>query len=205
MTQDKARTKELLSKKYKSEAEIEELIRLNEALVHAILKNYNMYGNEDALSYGLEGLYKAINEFNPDLGYQFSTLAYVVVRNRIGQYARMCKKEFKIDVVSYDVYIKNAKEATNNKPTVYDLLQSSFNTHNQAMQKDNVTNIKRAIKQLYNRASGKEKDILKCWITSDFSMIQEEIMVKANSSQAHVSRCLRKFKKDLKIKLEAIL
>lgn len=53
-------------------------------------KNSNLY--EDFVSLGNIGLLSAIENFNKDIGYQFSTYAYYCIRNSIFEYMRNNKK-----------------------------------------------------------------------------------------------------------------
>ena len=60
MTHNKKRTMELLKVQNKTEEHFTELVKLNTGLVYKLMNSYNLTHDDDAYSYGLEALYKAI-------------------------------------------------------------------------------------------------------------------------------------------------
>jgi RNA polymerase primary sigma factor len=66
-------------------AEVKEIIVLaNQGLIADIAKHYaGRVPSGDLIQYGNEGLIKAIEKFNPSLGYKFSTYAYQWIRRSI--------------------------------------------------------------------------------------------------------------------------
>lgn len=67
-------------------AEQQELAAANVGLVYWVVKRMGQGRDDDALGAGHEGLVAAARNFDPAMGYQFSTYAQVAIRRRIGQY-----------------------------------------------------------------------------------------------------------------------
>ena len=87
----------------------EELILHNLKLVLNIVKKYKNYNSEDLISIGTIGLVKAIDTFDIDKGYTFSTYAARCIENEILMYFR--KKENKeIYKISLDDTITSEKD-----------------------------------------------------------------------------------------------
>ena len=79
----------LLAKAYKASFFIDEIkvafLEANTGLVRSIVNKFNSHGVEtgDMMASGLEGVLWALEKFNPDLGYKFSTYATPWIHQRI--------------------------------------------------------------------------------------------------------------------------
>ncbi len=82
----------------------------NKNLIHQVIQTHypfmvNSNDYEDVFQDGSIGLMKAIKNFNPDLGYKFSTLAYPAIKNKIGQDVFRYYSNFRVSRGSYYVLL----------------------------------------------------------------------------------------------------
>ena len=83
----------------------------NESLIHYVIKKHTPFligkpEYEDAFQEGSIALIKAIKGFNPNLGYEFSTYAYPIIRNSIYRYSYKQDSNLKVSRGSHNAYIK---------------------------------------------------------------------------------------------------
>lgn len=111
--------------------DIETLYLENEALVHEIIRRHypqfvNTNNYDDAVQDGSIALLKAIEKFNPSLGFKFSTYAYPVIKGAI--YKSMYKKEsnLKVSRNCHAVYMKY--KCLSKEGYTFDEIVSKLNT-----------------------------------------------------------------------------
>lgn len=86
--------------------DISTMYKENKNLVHQVIQTYypfmvNTDDYDDVFQDGSIGLMKAIKNFNPDLGYKFSTLAYPAIKNQIGTNVFRYYSNFRVSRGSY--------------------------------------------------------------------------------------------------------
>lgn len=88
----------------------ETIYKENKNLVHRVIQTYypfmvNSNDYEDVFQDGSIGLLKAIESFNEDLGYKFSTFAYPAIKNEIGKNIFKYYSNFKVSRGSYHTLV----------------------------------------------------------------------------------------------------
>lgn len=75
------------------------IIRNNQGMVHEIIaKKFDyQYIKEDLFQEGLIALNSAIDNYNPDKKIQFSTYAYIIIRNKLINYMRSENRQMKTE------------------------------------------------------------------------------------------------------------
>ena len=84
-------------------------------------------------------------------------------------------------------------------------LSSDFEVYHQALQHEKLREIYSSIATLCADKTAKEQQIIQCWIKSGFRAQQVPLANACGVTQSYVSRCIAKFKKQLKHKLEETL
>lgn len=178
MTFNKARTTELLSKE-RTLNSINEIIVINEGLVHAQLKLFKLADNQDACSFAFEGLYKAAVSYSTNSSAKFSTYATVCIKNSIRQAIRNNKEPVRIQSINdNDAYENNFIE------------QASQNI------------LKNVILELLEQTAPSARAVLKYWIDSDYTVQNKEIASYLNVSQPYVNKVINMFRTKLAAKLK---
>lgn len=167
----------------------ETLIKENERMVYDVLSKYNLYPlNEDIISVGTLGLFKAAKTFNNEYKI-FSTYAYKCITNEIFIYLRNEKKQSRLNTKSFSDIAKHNYDGS--ELTLEDTLDSNI---------DIIFDIKkeefyRIFKDALLLLSQKEK---LCLLMYFAGYKQCEIAKKINYSQAHISRIIISAKSKVK-------
>lgn len=108
---DKDKVNNLFNEYYNGNKDVEnELILYNYTLVKRIINNmnyYNIYDYEEFESEGLLALIQAIRNYNPSLGYSFSTYATTCIRNAIIRFIN--NQDDKIFKISLNEIVKETE------------------------------------------------------------------------------------------------
>lgn len=188
MTYDSERCNYLFNQERSKEV-VNELVELNTGLVFDQLKSFNLYNDEDAISYAFEGLYKAVVTFNVDSGNKFSTYAVVCIRNSIQQLIRKRNSEAKVVLLSLDSF-------------VIDTITLGDTIEDPRSREDNSKTIISAVYDIIdNHKNDKTKCILYEWVKSDFTATNREIAMRLGVSQPYVSNVINEFRARLRKKL----
>jgi hypothetical protein len=182
MAHDKSVTLELFKD---VNANINEIIRLNEGLVHKQLNKFGMCNDTEAISLAYEALYSAAITFNVYKGYAFSTYATVCIYNRLGSYLRHIKTL--PTVVSYD-YLERPGSSEDRYPyTEYLSVVSIY---------------KVIIEEIVKVNQPMQRLILDIWCDSKFVAKHKAIANEVGCSVPYVSKVLNAFRCKLNNKLE---
>ena len=87
-----------------------QIILAHQNLVHFVISKINWKEKEELFGIGIEGLNRAIDGFNPTLGYKFSTYAYKVIRGKVLEHVKR-EKDYKAKIV--DTVTSNDDEESN--------------------------------------------------------------------------------------------
>ena len=193
---DKTRANYLLAQPVKTNEILNELIELNSGLIGRVLKSFGLVHNQDASSIGYEMLLKAILDFDPLSGTQFSTFATVCIYNGLGSYVRSIKTLINTNTISYDALVDN-------EATFLTFMESSCTADGGILQRCGVRQIRRHMLEYYRSVKNPtHKKVLKLWAQSSFSITNIEIARMLNCSQSYVNQIINKFRKSLKNKLK---
>lgn len=154
----------------------EQVVLNNVGVVGVILKSLNLNTqDEDLYSTGLIGLVKAVNTFNPDKGFAFSTYATPIIRNEI---LATFKKKRIIPVFSLD----EPYQLENGESVDF----SEMITDGRRFEEEVITDMQ--IKQIFSALSDREKKIIS--LSMD-GKTQTEIADIFGISQPCVSRIIK--------------
>lgn len=127
---------------------------------------------EDIISIGILGLIKAIDNYDKEKGYAFSTYALKCVDNEILQAVRKnrCLNHISLE----DIICEDLSYA--------DVISDNINIEEEYLYSEIIFNIK----DIVNKLNERDKNIYKLYFTSLLS--QKEIANKMNLSQGYISR-----------------
>lgn len=181
---------------------MDQLIADNMKLVYKQLHKLNLYGDDDALSHGMEGLFKAAATFDASKGFAFSTYAMTCIYNAIMMYVRGLNKKHCLCVISYNEPVMDE----DNDAELLEILPGHTSMEDEYIQNWRFKRIVDTVETLIDiEPIGTSKTILQLWWKSECTLKQRELADKAGTSQAYVSRTLSAFRYKLKKELEEIL
>lgn len=154
----------------------------NMGIVYNIAHKYarsSKYEFDDLVSLAIEGIIKAVDRYDINKGYKFSTYAYVIINNVILYHFRNDKNSIKYTSLNKDIDDNENLELINIVPDKTVDIESYIEIKEIV---NNITNSDRDIKILKLYMSGYDQ----CEISQDIGI-----------SQAQVSRILSKFKNEL--------
>ena len=183
MSYDKELTMRLLSAPLTNES-IELLIGLNIGLVNKQLNAFSLTDNHDALSFAIDGLYKAILNYNGSAS--FSTFATVCIRNSIRQAIRSNKS--KLHTVPID-------EISSSMVAQAQCLLDPF-------AQDRYEVLVFLVEELIQAETASVQRVLRFWFDSDCTLLNKEIACSLNVSQPYVNKIINNFRRKLEIKLK---
>lgn len=156
----------------------EQMILSNHGIVFSVMKNLSIpLTDEDMFQTGIIGLLKAINTFDTSKGYQFSTYAFLIVRNELLMAFRKSKRSV-IAAFSLD---DNA-DIGNGESVPYAEMIADGKDY-----EENVVNSMLA-QQIFERLESREKHIFTMFFVE--SRTQSEISKALGISQSYVSRII---------------
>lgn len=156
----------------------EQMILSNHGIVFSVMKNLGIHlTDEDMFQTGIIGLLKAINTFDTSKGYQFSTYAFLIVRNELLMAFRKSKRSV-IAAFSLD---DNA-DIGNGESVPYAEMIADGKDY-----EENVVNSMLA-QQIFERLESREKHIFTMFFVE--SRTQSEISKALGISQSYVSRII---------------
>lgn len=152
------------------------------------------YDLKDLVSIGLLGLIKAVDSFDLDKGYKFTTYSSRCIKNEVLMYIRKNIKTPKN--VSYD---NNLANESNDKNTFLDLLpDKTINIEEDYAEKEEKEEIARVI----NSLKPDEQKLIKLYFGFGCKQLnQYELSQVFNVSQSYLSRKIRKVLAKIKIEL----
>ena len=161
----------------------------NMNMVYRIAHKYYIKGSkyefDDIVSYGTEGLIKAVDTYDVNKNYQFSTYAYHVINNTILGYIRYSKRkpEYKGIALNMESNIRD-----NDELFIID------NIRDKSIDVESCIEIKESIDNIIAKYSVRDIRIFKLYLSGyDQCEISQDIGI----SQAQVYRILSKFKNEL--------
>ena len=176
-------------------SDIEKKIIDNMGLVYSQLHKFNLAYNEEAKSYAVEALWKAIETFDASKNFAFSTYATSCIYNGIMMYFRAAEKQTRMETVSID------EELNEEGFTLEDVLVGTC-----TIESEQISTIYVAIRNVVGKTkSDLHKRIICAWVNSNFEANQKDIAKDQGTTQAQVSRVLSAFKNKLKKELEVLL
>lgn len=156
----------------------EQMILSNHGIVFSVMKNLSIpLTDEDMFQTGIIGLLKAINTFDTSKGYQFSTYAFLIVRNELLMAFRKSKRSV-IAAFSLD---DNA-DIGNGESVPYAEMIADGKDY-----EENVVNSMLA-QQIFERLESREKHIFTMFFIENRT--QSEISKALGISQSYVSRII---------------
>ncbi len=130
---------------------IDRFITANLRLVVSIAKHYasNQIPLEDLIEEGVLGLMKAIEDFNPNLGYKFSTYATWWIRQHVERYIANTKSQVRVPVHMQENIKKYEKTYENLLATLGRLPSDEEIARQMGLSTDKVQKIKQIMKYQY--------------------------------------------------------
>lgn len=193
LTYNKEMTERLL-RDVRTKQNIEELIELNIGLVRSQLSSFNLLHDHDALSFALEGLYKAIITYDANSTAAFSSYAVVCIKNSIRQSLRNRKEP--VVIVSLECTIETEE------------LHSAFiNTEHAetiVINIERVSRLKEVISELLSAEGPSSRKVIEYWINSDFKALNQTIADKLCVSQPYVNKVINRFRNRLQNRLQEV-
>lgn len=167
----------------------EQVVLNNVGMVGISLKSLNLNPlDEDLFSIGIFGVVKAVNTFNPDKGFTFSTYATRIARNEILMTFR--KKRITPTFSLNEPYQLENGDLVNLSETIAD---------NRKFEEEVIADMQ--MKKMFSALSGREKKIIS--LSMD-GKIQREIAENCGISQAQVSRIIKSIYKKWRKQNEAL-
>lgn len=155
------------------------------SIAHKYYIKGSKYEFDDIVSYGTEGLIKAVDTYDVNKNYQFSTYAYHVINNTILEYIRYIKRkpEYKGIVLNIESNIRD-----NDELFIIDIIRDK------SIDVESCIEIKESIDNIIAKYSVRDIRIFKLYLSGyDKCEISQDIGI----SQAQVYRILSKFKNEL--------
>lgn len=165
------------------------LINSNVALVISrVLKKFSNtpYENNELISTGLIGLMKAVDTFDIEKGYKFSTYAAKCIDNEILIFLRKGKKHLETDSLNR-VFISNQD---GDLTTLEELITDGYDFTLNLFEKEELKEIRNQVERLNER----DKEIIKLYFGfyNNRRYTQEEIAKLLNIKQSNISKKLKK-------------
>ena len=179
--------------------DINDLISDNMGLVYKQLVKFNLAGNDDAYSYGLEALGRAAKTYNKNKNVAFSTYASACIYNGIAMYLRDIARHNKLPTVSYDAVIRD----DDGEGCFQDIIVGPNTTEQAVLDRELYDYIWYAFNKKYEELpSETAKNIISTWRDSNFELSQQELAKICNTSQPYVSRIISAFRHKFKKEME---
>lgn len=191
MAFDKALTEKLFSEE-RTLANINEIMEANVGLVYAQLATFNVGCNDNAESYALEGLYRAVINYNVGGGVAFSTFAIVCIRNAIRQVLRSDTRNQQCYSLQ-ELMEMYGDTVYNNRELVTEMKQGI-----------DEGCIRDIVEKLFTSETPSAKRVLRIWIDEDYSIKTSELAIMLDCSQAYVSTIINRFRRKLARKLKEV-
>jgi len=110
----------------------DEIVMHNLRLVSSVVMSYkgtNILSQDDLFQQGILGLLRAIEKFEPDKGYKFSTYAVWWIRQSIGRHIDDAERTIRVPIHAMDLYkkvnrLQNERALANKQPYTRDELKS---------------------------------------------------------------------------------
>lgn len=169
-------------------------------VIYEINKKFNNveYDKEDLISIGIIGLIKAINTFNIEKGYKFSTYATKCIDNEILIVLKRNKKNKNTQSIESTISIDN----NGNKLTLENIISDDIDIINKYEDKEEKEIINKIIETLPEK--DKEIIILAFGFYDNKKYTQKEIATKLNVSQSSTCRLINKIILKIKKQLNEI-
>lgn len=156
----------------------EQMILSNHGIVFSVMKNLSIpLTDEDMFQTGIIGLLKAINTFDTSKGYQFSTYAFLIVRNELLMAFRKSKRS-----VMAAFSLDDDADIGNGESVPYAEIIADGKDY-----EENVVNSMLA-QQIFERLESREKHIFTMFFIENRT--QSEISKALGISQSYVSRII---------------
>lgn len=156
----------------------EQMILSNHGIVFSVMKNLSIpLTDEDMFQTGIIGLLKAINTFDTSKGYQFSTYAFLIVRNELLMAFRKSKRSV---IVAFS--LDDNADIGNGESVPYAEMIADGKDY-----EENVVNSMLA-QQIFESLGSREKHIFTMFFVE--SRTQSEISKALGISQSYVSRII---------------
>lgn len=154
------------------------MILSNHGIVFSVMKNLSIpLTDEDMFQTGIIGLLKAINTFDTSKGYQFSTYAFLIVRNELLMAFRKSKRS-----VMAAFSLDDDADIGNGESVPYAEMIADGKDY-----EENVVNSMLA-QQIFERLESREKHIFTMFFIENRT--QSEISKALGISQSYVSRII---------------
>jgi len=177
---------------------VENLIDSNQGLVWKQLHKFNLVGNSDAQSIGLEALWKAAETYDEYKQYTFSTYATVCIYNALGSFIRATKANNKLEIVSYNVLSDNGEGGE-----YLDYLSSATDNVEEAyIINESIAELNKIMDIVTKNFGKKQQVIINYWREHSFTAPTGEIASVIGVSQSYVSSTISTFKNKLRAKIE---
>lgn len=127
----------------------------NMGIVRAIANSYR-YDNEELMSIGTIGLIKAVDNFDPELGFKFSTYAYSYVQGYIKTYFKSVESNISLfeEVHSYD----------DNSTLLIDTISGDHDVEYDIIQDDLFKNRKQLINDILDILPELDKNVFRLYM-----------------------------------------
>ena len=182
--------------------DINKEIENNMGLVYQQLHRFHLINDDEAYSLAMEALWHAIETFNTEKGFQFSTYASVCIYNAIGQHIRHKNRKRQLEVISYNILVEGKDNETELEYFLGDLTDDP---EKRVLLDELRVVAKQIIDEEFEKLSGNARIVVGAWIASDYNVKQTEIAKETGVSQSNASRILSAFKYKLKRRLEDYL
>ena len=173
-----------------------QIVTENMGLVYNQLHKCNVPYDDDAFSYGMEGLLNAARTYEENRDVKFSTYASVCIYNNIQKLLRQraAKKRHAI-LVSYE-------DVTDDGFCLAEVLPSGIDMERDIIKEEYNELLRSVFDANFNKLTGSSKRVIEAWRDSEFSATQCEIADITGVSQSYVSRIIKVFQNKIKVEME---
>lgn len=175
---------------------LEDLLKLAYCLITRQLYKFRLSKEPDAISLAYEALYNAILTYTDGKGSSFKTYATVCIYNALGGHVRKLKT---LSVANTYLY-----ESVTGKDI--SMIQDTISIDDGILRQCNTAELASVFNSCYTQLTVPlQKSVVNLWASSGFSMTQTEISLSVGCAQTYVTKILKKFRQDMKNKLEEFM
>lgn len=173
-----------------------QIVTDNMGLVYMQLHKCNVPYDDDAFSYGMEGLLNAVRTYEENREVKFSTYASVCIYNNIQKLLRQrAAKKRQAVMLSYE-------DSVYDGVCLADVLASPVDMERDVIQQEYYETLHNAFNSAFSKLHGTSKRIVEAWKASEFSATQSDIAEITGTSQSYVSRTIKVFQHKVKLEME---
>jgi len=154
------------------------------------------YDQQELVGIGNLGLLKAVDTFDMDKGFEFTTYASRCIENEILMFLRKLKNDQIVSSLDAPINV----DMDGHEQTLEDILSNDID-----IEEDYVNNdVQAIVRSIVENMEGRDKEIVKMYFGfyQDHKFTQKEIAQKFNISQSYLSRVIKRLVKKLRLQLQ---